>query len=339
MRIFALAVLLLGCQPADEPAWQDGELGEWQPGLTVSGAGGCSTFIVDGLSQQLIAEQNCIRPGALISFKGATGVSIGSNVYPFLEATAHDGLVAAAQAHTLDVSSAFRTLAQQYLLYKWYQAGQCGISLAAVPGNSNHETGIAVDLSNYSSVITTMTNHGFSHTYPSSDPVHFDYTGAGVIDLRNESVLAFQKLWNLNNPGDKIAEDGDYGPQTGARVAKSPADGFAKGSTCAAQNQPAPSNPPPSMPPAPSNPPSPEPSTQPSMEPSTPPSAEPSTAPSPDPSQLPPETPDPSSTGPDDPRSNDLKGGCAVGGTPDASLLTFVIVGFACGRRRRRDVP
>ena len=120
-----------------------------------------------------------------------------------------------ARSSTLSVTSAFRTLAQQYLLYKWYQNGQCGISLAAVPGNSNHETGIAVDLGNYSSEIGNMSSHGWTHSYPSSDPVHFDYTAGGTTDLRSESVLAFQKLWNLNNPGAKIAEDGAYGPMTG----------------------------------------------------------------------------------------------------------------------------
>ena len=124
---------LVGCA-ADEPAWQEGEIGEWQPGLNVGGAGGCSTFIADGLSQQLIAEQNCIRPGALVSFQGALNIDIGANVYPFLEEKAHDGLTAAAKAFgTIHVTSAFRTVPQQYLLYHWYLAGQCGISLAAVP--------------------------------------------------------------------------------------------------------------------------------------------------------------------------------------------------------------
>lgn len=245
MRKWAVAIVLVaGCSA--EPAWQEGQIGEIYEGLTVGGAGGCSTFILDGLSKQLIAEQNCIRANALVSFAGKKGISIGSNVYAYLEPKAAAGLEAAGQAATLDVSSAFRTVAQQYLLYHWYQTGQCGISLAAVPGNSNHETGIAVDLSNYGSVIATMEAHGWSHSYPSSDPVHFDYTAGGTVDLRSESVLAFQKLWNLNNPGDKIAEDGAYGPQTEARIKASPATGFAKGSTCA--STPAPTPPPPSPP-------------------------------------------------------------------------------------------
>jgi hypothetical protein len=238
------ALVASGCAP--EPAWEEGPIGEIYEGLSVGGAGGCSTFILDGLSKQLIDEQNCIRPDALVSFAKQTGISVGSNVYPYLEPKAAAGLEAAGKSATLSVSSAFRTIAQQYLLYHWYQTGQCGIGLAAVPGNSNHETGIAVDLSNYSSVIGTMGNHGWTHSYPSSDPVHFDYTAGGTIDLRSESVLAFQKLWNLNNPGDKIAEDGSYGPMTASKIAAAPATGFAKGSTCAKSSTPS-SPPPPGM--------------------------------------------------------------------------------------------
>jgi hypothetical protein len=234
----AILVLTAGCSA--EPAWDEGAIGEVYEGLSVGGAGGCSTFVVDGLSKQLIAEQNCIRANALVSFAGKPGISIGSNVYPYLEPKAAAGFEAAGASGTLSVTSAFRTIAQQYLLYHWYQTGQCGISLAAVPGNSNHETGIAVDLGNYSSVIGLMSNHGWTHTYPSSDPVHFDYTAGGTTDLRSESVLAFQKLWNLNNPGAKIAEDGSYGPATAAKIAASPATGFAKGTTCSPQTTPDP---------------------------------------------------------------------------------------------------
>ena len=46
-------------------------------------------------------------------------------------------------------------------------------------------------------------------------------------------VMAFQRLWNRNHPEDIIAEDGDYGPATAARIERSPADGFPRGPTCA----------------------------------------------------------------------------------------------------------
>ncbi|MGZ3439829.1 MAG: hypothetical protein ACXVDD_09940, partial [Polyangia bacterium] len=56
-----LAILVLAAGCSAEPAWEEGAIGEVYEGLSVGGAGGCSTFIVDGLSKQLIAEQNCIR--------------------------------------------------------------------------------------------------------------------------------------------------------------------------------------------------------------------------------------------------------------------------------------
>lgn len=237
-------VLVAGCSA--EPAWQEGEIGVLYEGLTVGGAGGCSTFILDGLSKQLIGEQNCIRKDALVSFAGKKNISVGSSVYAYLEPKAASGLESAALTTALSINSAFRTVAQQYLLYHWYQTGQCGISLAAVPGNSNHETGIAVDVANYNQARAALEAHGWSHSYPSSDPVHYDYVAGGTVDLRSESVLAFQKLWNLNHADDKIAEDGDYGPQTEARLKASPATGFAKGSTCAAPPMP-PQTPPPAL--------------------------------------------------------------------------------------------
>jgi hypothetical protein len=230
------AITLLGCTA--EPAWREGEIGVFRDGLTVGAAGGCNTFIVDGLSQQLIAEQNCLSANSLVRFDGKPGVTVQSNVYPFLEPVAATALEAVAAGTPIDVTSAFRTLAQQYLLYKWYGAGQCGISLAAVPGNSNHETGTAVDLSNYSAVISAMQSQGWTHSYPTSDPVHFDYTGSNTIDLRGDSVLSFQHLWNANNPADQIAEDGSYGPNTETKLAASPATGFALGSTCGTQPTP-----------------------------------------------------------------------------------------------------
>src|SRR3569833_3643881 len=124
-----VAVMGLGAGCAAEPSRQEGPIGEVYEGLSVGGAGGCSTFVVDGLSKQLIAEQNCIRANALVSFSGKKGISIGSNVYPYLEPKAAAGLEAAATASGLSINSAFRTIAQQYLLYQWYQKGECGISL------------------------------------------------------------------------------------------------------------------------------------------------------------------------------------------------------------------
>ena len=59
------------------------------------------------------------------------------------------------------------------------------------------------------------------------DEVHFDHLSSP--DLRGYDVLAFQRLWNRNHPEDLIDEDGLYGPQTAARLASAPADGFETG--------------------------------------------------------------------------------------------------------------
>jgi uncharacterized protein (TIGR03382 family) len=197
---------------------------------------GCSTAVVLGLSQQISDEVACMKPNALAKFSAGAGIKFsGSAVLPYLAPGARDDLKkVAAGGGTMQLTSAFRTVAQQYLLYRWYQEGRCGITAAATPGRSNHETGRAVDLGNYDSYISRMSAHGWSHDV-AGDPVHFDHLASA--DIRGTDVLAFQLLWNRNHPGDKISEDGVYGPQTGARIAKSPTGGFAKGAICSAAHK------------------------------------------------------------------------------------------------------
>lgn len=187
--------------------------------------GACDTSGVVGLSAQLVDVQMCLSPGTFVKFTPHTNVTVtGTSVKPYLLATARDALWKASGSLNLQVNSAFRTIADQYVLY---YSGAC--ALAAKPGNSNHETGKAVDLENWSAAISAMTAAGCTHTYPSTDPVHFDCPGA---DDRADSIKAFQHLWNLNNPSDTIAEDGVYGPETESRLAKSPAGGFTNPGDC-----------------------------------------------------------------------------------------------------------
>jgi len=124
-----------------------------------------------------------------------------------------------------------RTIAQQYLLYHWFKAKRCSIGLAADPGDSNHETGVAVDVSPFSTWKSPLQNHGF-HWLGPSDEVHFDYAGPGAKSFKGLDVRAFQRLWNRNHPGDKIATDGSFGSATAARLKKSPAAGFTVGAIC-----------------------------------------------------------------------------------------------------------
>lgn len=194
----------------------------------------CMTSDVLALSIQIAQEVDCLMPGQLVRFEeSARIVFAGGAVLPYVSEAARTDLYAAVAAlpgPTLQVTSAFRTVVQQYLLRRWFELSRCGITAAAEPGSSNHESGRALDISNYNAWITTMEAHGWSHDIP-GDPVHFDHDASP--DIRGADVLAFQRLWNKNAPTDPIAEDGDYGPATEERVKKAPAEGFGIGASCA----------------------------------------------------------------------------------------------------------
>jgi hypothetical protein len=196
---------------------------------------GCSTTSVGGLSQQIIDQMNCVIPGgALAEVPARANFSKGGATLAWMQPPAVAAFVAALDENagmSLRANSMLRTVAQQYLLYAWYQAGECNISLAATPGASNHESGLAIDVSEWESWQTALEAHDFAWL-GTNDPVHFDYEGPGIVDLSGSDVLAFQMLWNANNPGDAIAEDGDYGAETEARLVQSPAEGFAIPPSC-----------------------------------------------------------------------------------------------------------
>lgn len=190
----------------------------------------CSTGTVLGLSKQIADEVGCANPTGLVKLTTGGNLQLTSNsVMPYLSMAGKTSVEAVAQTRVVQINSAYRTVAQQYLLYRWFQLGRCGITAAATPGTSNHESGRALDLQNYSALITPMANRGWAHVIP-NDPVHFDHSSSP--DIRGRDVAAFQRLWNRNHPEDPIAEDGDYGPQTDARMRMAPAEGFPLGPSC-----------------------------------------------------------------------------------------------------------
>ena len=223
----SLALMLAGCTT------ELGEVTAADSGATVADfvTSSCTTADVIGLSQQVADQINCMHAGELVTFSATAHIAIeGPEVLPYLSPGAKADLIAAAATgDVVEIDSAFRTVVQQYLIYRWFESGRCGIAAAATPGTSNHESGRAIDVANYSVWITALSNQGWAHDVPGDD-VHFDHLASP--DLTGQDVLAFQQLWNLNNPADPIAEDGTYGTQTGARIAESPADGFATGSSC-----------------------------------------------------------------------------------------------------------
>jgi hypothetical protein len=214
----------------DENGFDTADVVPYAAGATVKDAAfsGCSTAGVRGLSDQLIAEIEVIQPGTLSNIANIPGVALGDNAFPYLQTPAANALRnAMANGGTIHVNSALRSLAQQFVLYTWYINGRCtsSVSLAAKPGTSNHERGLAVDTSDYSALRSKLESKGFKW-HGSGDVVHFDFQGGGTQNLSGLSIKAFQRLWNLNNPNDQIAEDGSYGPQTESRLKLAPAAGF-----------------------------------------------------------------------------------------------------------------
>ncbi len=187
---------------------------------------GCSTAVANGLSQQIIDEMNAIVPNVLVRFDHLN-VRLGAAVFPYLQRPAQKALARAISARgtTMSINSAYRTIGQQLILFNHSQRRRCGITIAARPGRSNHQSGLAIDINDAQGWRPYLERHDW-HWLGRKDPPHFDYVRGGTRDIRSLAVLAFQKLWNKNNVNDRIAEDSIYGPQVEARLNRSPVEGF-----------------------------------------------------------------------------------------------------------------
>jgi peptidoglycan hydrolase-like protein with peptidoglycan-binding domain len=194
----------------------------------------CFTGLVDGLSQQIIEEMNLLVPNALVNFEDLNVKLQSDAVNPYLQPSARLKLKQAIQQRRkpLKIASAYRTIAQQYLLFEWYKGNRCGIRLAAQPSKSNHENGLALDiptnLPDFGAWKSALTSHGWIWFGP-ADPPHFTYHAPSGLrhDLAGLGVKAFQQLWNKHHPGQApLKVDGTYGAKTAAALASSPAGGF-----------------------------------------------------------------------------------------------------------------
>jgi hypothetical protein len=196
--------------------------------------GSCSTVSIEGLSKQIIEQARCINPKAVVPLPSRPNLVTGPYVFPYLQAEARDHLVRVLDAHkntTMKVNSALRTVAQQYLVWRWSASKTCGVELATRPGESNHELGLALDIAEHQSWRPALEAEQF-HWLGASDRVHFDFKAPDATPRKMTDVLAFQKLWNRNHPSDPVNEDGVYSPAVEQRLKKSPPDGFATGPSC-----------------------------------------------------------------------------------------------------------
>jgi Putative peptidoglycan binding domain/D-alanyl-D-alanine carboxypeptidase len=191
-----------------------------------------NTASVVGLSRQIIAQTNTMFGNVLMNFKSLannTGLVVptGGQMNPVLQTGARDSLREVLDdnpSRSMNVNSAYRTVAQQHILYQLYIRDTGLVGLAARPGFSNHEDGLALDIQEWQAWKSDLQNNGWSWQ-GSDDEVHFSY-GIGDNDLGEMGVKGFQALWNKYNPQDQISVDGDFGDQTAARMNQSPAQGF-----------------------------------------------------------------------------------------------------------------
>ena len=190
--------------------------------------GTCSTASVKNLSLQVIDEMNLLIPNVLVSFDDLDVSGDEATVNFFLQPKAKEALRRAIRnkGKTLRLTSAYRTVVQQHILFSW-QGSEC-VFIAAKPGRSNHEDGLAIDTPDWEEWIPALEAEGWAWFGP-PDEVHFTFMGGGVNnDVGDIGVEAFQILWNKQNPADQIEVGTGYGPQTAARLDRSPANGFAR---------------------------------------------------------------------------------------------------------------
>lgn len=187
----------------------------------------CGTAGLHGLDKQLIAVMNEIISNALVDFSDLDVRPAGPQVWTYLQPPAKNALERAIRDRgvPLKLTSAYRTIAQQLVLFNHSKADRCGIKLAALPGKSHHQSGLAIDTPDWQAWKPVLEKHGWKWLGP-SDPVHFDYVGGGTRNLRPTAIQAFQRLWNRNNISDQIADGGILGPQTLKRLNNSPIEGF-----------------------------------------------------------------------------------------------------------------
>jgi hypothetical protein len=185
--------------------------------------------LIEGLTWQIAQSMNCLQPDALAPLSlcpGAGCLAVDGPPKPeWLAPPAHDALLGISQSRgePLAVRWAFRDVALQHLFVK--QAENIACPGAAPSGSSDHNTGLAVNLSEWAALQGDLE----AATFVQSDALDaiWLYDGPDAEDLTALNVLAFQELWNLNRPEEPIDADGLIGPQTRGAIERAPIAGFA----------------------------------------------------------------------------------------------------------------
>lgn len=224
------ALLAAGCgreAPAPSPALGTSGLAV-SVDQTAHDTCGTPDALVSGLSRQLVDAINCLRPGTLVEIpldavlrmlEAGRPNLIDGRALADLRAAAADG------DRQMVVRWAYRDVGLQQLF--WLQDAYQGCAVAARPGNSNHQNGLAVDLNDWQYWEPIMRRHGWENNL-ANDRVHFDYQRVEDIGLGSFSLYAFQELWNLNHPEAPLPTGGALDAETDAALAGAPIEGLAR---------------------------------------------------------------------------------------------------------------
>jgi D-alanyl-D-alanine carboxypeptidase len=185
----------------------------------------CNTGLARGLSLQLIAKMNrMVKTPLLVEVKHPLIDTGSSSVNPFLQPAAALVKAVEARGQKLIINSCLRTTVQQHIIRTQFEQGLCGITAAALPGRSNHEKGLAIDVQDMSDWRLTLEVYGWRYL-GDWDPMHADFWDERG-DIAKLQISAAQMLWNQYNPKNLIAIDGSYGPTTARCISAMPVDGY-----------------------------------------------------------------------------------------------------------------
>ena len=120
-------------------------------------------------------------PGTLTRISHPLIICEGRQNNSYLQTQAYKDLVEVIEDRDekLVINSCLRTVMQQHMLHVQFGRGICGITAAALPGQSNHNSGLAIDVADPESWKSTMQKHNWKWI-GSFDPWHYDYRGGGV---------------------------------------------------------------------------------------------------------------------------------------------------------------
>jgi hypothetical protein len=187
----------------------------------------CSTAGIAPLAKQIGDLLLTSTPADEVIDVSPHVIIAGGSTIPVLQKRAGDALIAAinekGQAKTGSRCSRAATAVRCVLLVHARQ--KMRRQTGGQPGTSPHERAIAIDIENHADWINVLKHHDWKWR-GTDDPPHFNFKGPQDPDFGREGIRAFQKLWNMHNPNDTIAESGSYDPATQARLEKSPIEGF-----------------------------------------------------------------------------------------------------------------